>query len=237
MKICVAYVVVTLGRITNDFISRFADTHHRFPPGVPHDTLVICNGGPLKSDQALLLHELKPLFWPRPNDDGWDVSGYQYAAIGPCKDYDMMVCLGESNYFHRAGWLTRLVYAWQKYGPGMYGPYATNVIRAHLQTTAFCCPPSLLAKYPVKVTNQRERYDFEHGPKSLWRRASAEGVPVRLVTWDGEWLPQDWRTPKNILWRGDQSNLLMWSNHSDAFRDADAERKANWSKSADRDYA
>lgn len=236
MKIVICYISVTNGRITDEYCARFVATYREYPPGVEHDVLIIANGGPLPTNTALIFEGIKATMLPRQNDQGYDISAYIEASKGPCRNYDMMICLGESNYFHRSGWLARLVEAWTKHGPGMYGPYGTNVVRAHLQTTAFCCHPSMLRSYPVRVANKKARYEFEHGENSLWRRLDARGVPVRLVTWDGEWEPRMWRFPKDILWRGDQSNLLMWSNHSDAYRDADDKRKSNWSKSADRAF-
>ena len=236
MKIVLCYVVVTHGRITEEYVSRFVTTYHEYPPEAEHDTVIIANGGPLTSNIAVLFSGINSRTLARSNDDGWDISGYIEAAKGPCAGYDMILCLGESNYFHRPGWLRRFVEAWGKYGPGMYGPYATNVIRAHLQTTAFCCHPRMLQTYPMPVRNRSDRYEFEHGQYSLWRRLAKVRTPVRLVTWDGEWEPRAFRFPANIIWRGDQTNCLMWCNHSDFYRDAPADRKSNWSRSADRDF-
>jgi hypothetical protein len=169
----------------------------------------------------------------RENDGGWDISAYIAAARGPCSDYDAMLCLGESVYFHRAGWLKRLVEAWNKWGPGMYGPFSSNAIRSHLNTTAFFCAPKLLASYAAPVVDRKSRYEFEHGQGALWRRASTLGLSVRLVTWDSEWEPRAWRMQKDILWRGDQSSCLMWCNHSDNYAKADTRTKAFWQRYAD----
>ena len=236
MKICLCYIAVANGHLTDDFAVRFTSTYHACPPGYDHDTLVICNGGPLSTSQSVLFAGMNAKFWPRANDAGWDITAYLAAAKGPCKDYDMMLCLGESNYFHRPGWLLRFVEAWRKHGEGVYGPYGTNVVRAHLQTTAFACSPARLRDYPLRVADRKGRYEFEHGERSLWRRAAKHGKPVMLVTWDGEWSPRQWRSPENIIWRGDQSNCLMWCNHSDGFSDADQSRRASWARSADRTF-
>jgi hypothetical protein len=53
------------------------------------------------------------------------------------------------------------------------------------------------------------------------------GWPAMLLTSDGIWLPQQWHKPKNILWRGDQSN------HLEQWEQADKKARANWSKGAD----
>lgn len=236
MKACVVYLVVTSGRITSDFIARFVSSYRQFPAGIEHDLFVVCNGGPIKQEHGIMFSGLNAKFYPRKNDVGWDLSAYMDVANGICKEYDMMACLGESVYFHRAGWLARFAEVWKKEGPGMYGPFATNVVRAHLQTTAFVTSPRLLRHYPCKIATKKDRYEFEHGPQAFWRRLAEKGYPVRLVTWDGDWLPRDWRKPNNILWRGDQSNCVMWANHCDHYRDADETRKRNWSRSADREW-
>ncbi len=234
MRTCILYVAVTHGSKTADFCARFAATWNSFPPGADCDLIVSCQGGPLDTETSLLFSGLPVGFWPRVNDEARDIGAYLDAAKTISSDYEMMLCLGESVYFHREGWLKRLVEARERYGPGMYGPFATHVIRAHLQTTAFFCPPSFLREYPLRVTNRKERYEFEHGERALWRLLHARKIPVKLVTWNGEWGPGQWRIPPNILWRGDQSNLLMYSNHADRWRDET--RKRNWSASADRPY-
>lgn len=236
MRVCIAYIAVTKGPITDDYAARFVTTYQEYPPGADHDLLVIGNGGPLTTTTTVIFSPLAPRVLARANDGGWDVSAYIEAARGLCAGYDMMLCLGESNYFHRAGWLQRLIKAWERYGPGMYSPYSSNAIRAHMNTTAFCCPPILLRQYPGRVVDRPSRYEFEHGERSLWHLAQKRGMPVRMVTWDGEWEPRAWRFPQNILWRGDQSNLLMWCNHADGYANANLQTKIAWARRADSPY-
>lgn len=228
-------MAVSKGPITLDYCARFVTTYHEYPPGVEHDTLVICNGGPLSTAVSLLFSGMNAKMFPRSNN-GWDIGGYIEAAKGPCADYDMMLCCGESIHFHKAGWLRRLVQAWQKIGPGMYGSLSSNLVRPHLNTTGFCSPPILLAQYPRTVSSKGERYEFEHGENSFWRMVSRRAMPVRLVTWDGTWEPRAWRVPHNILWRGDQSNCLMWCQHTERFSHMDSATKEKWSRGADRPF-
>lgn len=236
MKIVVCYIAVTNGPITADYAARFCATYHEFPAGIEHEVLVIANGGPLPQEISLMFEPMKAKMYPRANDPGWDVSAYQDAARGPCASADMMFCCGESVYFHREGWLARLVDAWKKHGPGMYGPYASNTIRGHLNTTAFFTAPAIIRSYPLRVSTRSDRYQFEHGENALWRRVAQRGLPVRMVTWDGEWPPQTWRSPRNILWRGDQSNTLCWCNHTQRFAEADAKTKQNWLRTCDQAF-
>jgi hypothetical protein len=231
----VAYTAVCNGSATTDFAARFVSTWHETPPGIETDLMIICNGGPLNIEQNILFSLLKAKMFPRSND-GWDIGGQIEAARGPCADYDIVLFAGESVYFHREGWLKRLVDAYAKHGPGMYGVFSSNNVRGHLQTTAYFCPPLLLRQYPNKVFTREDRYEYEHGERALWRRVASAGMPVRLVTWDGEWEPRFWRMPQNIHYRGNQSNCLMWCNHSDGYAKADPVRKMNWARTYDQPF-
>lgn len=234
MKIAVAYIAVTNGKVTDDFASRFCATYRQFPGGEPHSLTVVCNGGPLPRQTGLLFAGIKCSFYPRANTPGWDIDGYRdFARI---TDADMLCCFGESVHFHRAGWLTRIAEAWTKHGPGMYSPFGSHSVRAHLGTTAFICPPKKLLEYPMPTRNKQERYAFEHGPNSFWRWLRGEGMPAVMVTWDGEWHPGQWRFPPNILWRGDQSNCLMFCSHTDDYDRAPQYKRRGWEKYINRPF-
>jgi hypothetical protein len=237
MTICIVYIAVSAGPITDQYASRFVSTFHEYPPGIEDvDILICCNGGPLSTSLSLIFAPLSARMFPRENDGGLDVSAYIAAARGPCANYEAILFLGESNYFHRAGWLKRLVEAWTRHGPGMYGPYASNAVRGHLNTTAFFTSPLFLRQYSRLVKDRPSRMEFEHGENALWRRVASQGRPVRMVTWDGEWEPRAWRMPKNIIWRGDQSNCLMWCNHNDGYANLDPARKQNWARMWDQPF-
>jgi hypothetical protein len=234
MRILLTYLTVTNGVRTQEFASRFAATYLQFPPGYPHKLLVVCNGGPPATELGLLFRPFEAAFYPRPNDPGWDVSAFVDVARGIGADYDLMVALGESCYFHRPDWLARLVEVAERYPKGMYGFFSSHVVRPHLNTTGFAVWPRWLVDYPRQVRSRDERYHFEHGEFSFWRHVHAKAGPVKLVTWDGDWNPGQWRLPQNILWRGDQSNCLIFCRHNDLYNDADKARQLNWSASIDR---
>lgn len=236
MKIAICYIAVTGGPITGEFCSRFVGSYLSYPPGEEHSTIVVCNGGPLKTTIAMMFNPMNPVFLARKNDEGFDLSGYMEVASGIGKDFDALLCLGESVYFHKEGWLKRFSEAWEKHGPGMYGPLASHNVRAHLNTTAFMCAPSLLLQYPVSRWNRPARYEFEHGTQSLWRRLHSKGFPTMLVTWDGEWPPGRWRQPNDILWRGTQNNLLLFCNHTERWFHAPLQQKQKWSQKADQKF-
>lgn len=234
MKCLILYIAVANGERTSHYCTRFVATWHEFPPLSDCDLLVACNGGPLPTELRIMFASLNAKFWPRANDGGKDISTYIEAAKTVAKDYDMILCLGESVHFFREGWLKRLVEARARWGEGMYGIYGSHVVRAHFQTTAFFVTPRLLAEYPLPVTDKQSRYAFEHGERSLWRRLHARGQAVKLATWDGCYDPKFWRTPANVLWKGDQSNCLMHCNHTERFANANETRKRSWQMSADR---
>lgn len=236
MRIVLCYIAVTHGAQTENYASRFVATYHLHPPGIEHDTLIIGNGGPVSTALSLIFAGMGARVFPRCNDGGWDISAYLEAARGPCHDYELMLCCGESIYFHRAGWLKRMAEAWERHGPGMYGSLSSNLVRTHLNTTGFCCTPTALAEYREPVIDRKSRYAFEHGPQAFWRRVSRRGLPVKLVTWEGEYDPPQWRQPPDILWRGNQTNCLMWCQHTDRYRLAIPETQRRWARGADRPY-
>lgn len=233
LKVLVVYIAVTHGPITANYCSRFVGSWIVNPPGVDCDLVVSCNGGPLAIETAMLFLPLQAKFYPRSNDPGWDISAF--LDIVRAFECDMICCLGESVYFHRPNWLKRVVDTWTRFGPGMYGFFSSHAGNAHLNTTAFCVDPKYLKGYP-HVSTHAQRYEFEHGPTALWRRVHSFGAPVMLVTWDGAWKPGQWRQGKNILWRGDQTNCMVWANHVDRYWAAAPLTKAKWANRSDQPF-
>jgi len=232
MRIILAYIAVTGGPNTYEYCSRFVGSYLACKPGVEHETVVCCNGGPLPMETAMLFQTLPSVrFLPRKNDPGFDITAYQDVAFRfKC---DILMCAGETIYFHREGWLKRYVEAWKRYGPGMYGTFSSNLVRPHLNTTGFCVAPTFLRGSP-RPQSRQERYDFEHGKNAFWTKVSTLGGATRLVTFDGCYDVPQWRYPQNIMWRGDQSNCLMLCSHTDRYAEADEATKLKWSKGSDR---
>lgn len=234
MKPTLLYCHVTQGVRSAEFAARFVGTFLTNSPGEDFNLVVGCNGGPPSTEIGLMFAPFESVaFYPRVNDPGWDLSLYIDAAHNICKDAELLVCLGESVYYHRPGWLKRVVEEWQRYGPGLYGFYSSFIQRPHMNTTAFATHPRLLREYPFPVRTHGERYNFEHGHNSFWRYVRNRGMPTRLVTFDGCWEPFLWRFAPNILFRGDQSNCLALCNHTTRFAEADPGTQAAWAQHAD----
>jgi len=233
-NVVVAYIAVSDPNLysIDTYAPRFRDTYLKFAAGYPHRLIVVCNGGKLTPFRQKHFAGLNCEFYVRPNDGGKDISGYQAIAhTVPC---DFLVCLGESVYFHREGWLKRLVEARLENGPGMYGVFSSHCVRAHLNTNAFGCDPWFLQKYPP--VEAAMRYEFEHGGSALWRRIVASKAKAMLVTWNGVWEPGQWRVPDNIMMRGDQSNCLCWCKHTDKYFGGDNHLKLHWAQLSDAPY-
>jgi hypothetical protein len=228
--IVVVYIAVKDNPLLVSHATHFVDTYKQFPAGVDHRLIVVCNGGKLPPKMEAIFAPIKPQFLPRENDGGWDISAY--IDVAHRFDSDLQVCFGESVYFHRAGWLERLSESRKFFGWGMHGCLSSYSVRPHLNTTAFAVTPEDLRAYPFPKS-KAERYEFEHGENALWRRITRLRGEARLVTWDGSYDIDDWRTPKDILFRGDQSNCLVHCNHTDRFAAASPAVKERWRQGAD----
>lgn len=237
MSVCLLYTTVTNGPLTAQLAQRFVDTYRIFGPGAEHDTVIICNGGPASEETGQHLKQLPNVrFFPRANE-GYDIGGYIQASRDVVSAYDLVLCMGESVFFHRPGWLKRLLEAYTKNGEGFYGFYSSNLVRTHCFTTAFAADPERLVQFPYDIASRDSRYNFEHGVKSFWRWEMLCGRATVLVTWDGDWLPEQWRLPANIVFRGDQSNCLFWCNHTLRYQEANEQTKLSWGRWADQPYS
>jgi hypothetical protein len=229
MKVLIAYICVSKGKRTGEFLSRFRLTYDRFPPGYPHEVVCCCNGGPLEVDDAVWMRQEWKCYL-RKNDPGWDLSAYFDVARN--FECDILVCLGESCFFHREGWLKRIVDVEDMAPHGMYGFYASNLVTKHLNTTGFAIAPALLRHCSIPKTRE-ERLAFEHGKPPFWKLVANLGRPVKLVTFDGAYDPPMWRAAPNALWKGNQSSLLVFSSHTERFFNATPEVKRRWERHAD----
>lgn len=231
MKMLVVYICVSKGRQSKYYAERFISSYHKFRPGFNHELLVVFNGQRPPTELQNAFAGYPKSSYIRDNS-GFDIGAYQ--DVAEKWNPDLMLCLGESVYFHRPEWLLRLAEAYEQHGPGMYGLLSSYQLQPHLNTTAFACSPGLIRSYPLFAATKGDRYHFEHGAHALWRRVAAVGAyAVKFVTWDGEWDLEDWRKPDNILCRGDQSNLLAFCNHSDNFARAQGDTKRRLADLAD----
>lgn len=231
----ILYVHPVFSEDYNNVARRFVDTYKRFPAGASHKLWVICNGGVLSPQQKAIYAGTNPVFMSRDNT-GWDVGAFLDACTAIVESgvkCDMVMCCGSNTHFKRAGWLRRLSDVWDKNGPGMYGVTASYEIRPHFNTSSFVCPPKLVADYPFSVTCMEDRYHFEWGSRSLMRQAESAGMPVLLVTWDGEYPVSQFRKARNGYRNGDQSGCLAYFRHSDTYDAAPQDQRFHLAEYAD----
>lgn len=105
----------------------------------------------------------------------------------------------------------------QERGDGLYGASASYWVTPHIRTAGFWCNPELIAAYPTEIRTYQDRYEFEHGERSITRLAEHLGLGCWMVTWDGVYAQAEWRTPPNVFWRGDQSNCLFYDRLHDLY--------------------
>lgn len=214
------YIYPVFGGHHDQCAARFVDSYRANPPGIHHETFVVCNGGPPSAFARLLFSPIACEFIQH-DDSGWDIGAYQ--KFVEVVDSDMVMFCGGSTYFHKPNWLMRMA---QVFNPNdLHGVFATYHMSAHIRTTGFCCSSALLRSYPHKVTRTEQRYGFEHGPQSLTAWCQKNGRRCRLVTWTGAYDSAQWKLPTNSYHRGNQSDCLMYDRLTDAYFSSSAERQ------------
>lgn len=206
---------------------RFLKTYKQFKPSIPH-RLVVVNCGQDGHDG--MFDEVATDYYSY-SGGGYDCGTYQ--EIGGKLDSDLVVGLNTHTYFWKHGWLDNFVGAVRSNGAGVYGATASYELHPHLRTPCIAFSPSVMAKYPWKVTSREQAAWFESGPNnfSLW--ATLNGYKSFLVTDDGVYPRSKWRDPSDIFRRGDQSNCLVKDRHTDIFDSETPQERAVLAARAD----
>lgn len=212
LKVTVVYVYVMNSPQHGCEAVRFVQTYMEKPPGYPHKTIVVLNGGEPNDYVRGLFAPLPELSFHVHDNSGYDIGGFQAVARAN-PDEDLMVFFGSSGFFKGPGWLARMVESFQKHGDALYGVMGNTGderfnVYPHIRTTAFWISPRLLNLYPHRVTTPEGRYPFEHGPDCLTRWIRRQGLKALVVTWSGEYEAQDWLAIPNGFRSGDESAML-----------------------------
>jgi hypothetical protein len=195
--------------------AQFAASHSEKLPGIPHETLVVCNGVGVNDDTRELFARLPQCSFIDHDNSGWDIGGFLLAArTVPC---DLMVFFGSHTYFRKPGWLARMLEIYLERGVALYGCTGNQGdlrvgVHPHIRTTGFWCPPSLLAAYPHPVTSTGgggQRYQFEHGQNCLTNWVKGLGMVPWVVGWNDVKHVDVCDSMPNGYHQGDQSNLLV----------------------------
>jgi hypothetical protein len=219
VKISTVYVYPLVG--SEHYLNlavRFLKTYHEHPPGLEHESIIVCNGNPPDEETAFLFGSLPNVVFTHHDNSGFDCGAYQSAARNfPC---DLMVFFGASTYFKREGWLKQMAESYEKHGAGLYGAMGNRGVipigvHPHIRTTAFWMNPEWMNAYPHRITRSDQRYGFEHGQDCLTSWVYRKRGRVMVVGWSGAYEQGLWDSIPNGYHRGDQSDLLAGDRNSE----------------------
>jgi hypothetical protein len=201
------------------FTRRFIETYTAHPAGVEHQLIVGVVGQDLNGSRRRAFDSLKCRFMDLPAD-GWGITCFQKIARN--LDSNFAVFCEAKTYFHRAGWLEKMVEARMSFGEGLYGGSGHSLeCFPHLRTALFGCHPKALSSFRP-ITTREEAGRFEHGKDNFTNSFKS---CAHSVMWDGVLHYPFNMVTKNNFRDGDQSNLLAFDRHTDLYSDATEERK------------
>lgn len=200
------------GEKYHELASRFLNSYCLYPPLALHTTTIILNGGHQPDDISPLFHALPNVKFFEHDNSGMDIGAYQ--AVSRLSTASMILFLTASSYFRRPGWLNRMAQAFQRHGNALYGAMGNRGdarvnCAPHVRSTGFWLSPALFNSYPHRITDNSQRYPFEHGKDCLTQWVYRQGLKVWVVGFDGEYEWAHWDMIPNGYHRGDQSNLLV----------------------------
>lgn len=213
VKITLVTIRVPGNRNYDSVTERWRTTYLKFRPTISHDVVIVDSdphtaGEPGK--HAAITNDFR-LY----KGGGWDCGAWQFA--GREIETDFLICCNTSTHFWKHGWMERIVEEFERHGDGLYGPLASMAYFPHIRTPCMAFPPRVINAYPFAVTSRDDTYGFEclsgRNNFTLWCRDN--GFAPRMVTFDGCYTMKDWRTPKGVFWKDDQSNLLVLDRHAD----------------------
>jgi hypothetical protein len=184
---CYNYPTANFGPQHADYAEHFVTSYRNNPPHKDHQMIVVSNGGKPDARAIEQFSSIGGAMFLSRDNVGMDIGAYQFAALRiPC---DLMVFFGGSSYFRRPGWLRRMMGAYNCYGDGLYGCSGNQGdirvnVWPHVRTTGFWCNPKLLNEHPFKVTDNSQRYPWEHSENSITQFAISKGLPAYIVGWD-----------------------------------------------------
>lgn len=223
MKVALFYPLpFNLWHSYEDYVFRFSETFKNFPPEHDYALYLTCHWGTPTDRIRKMFYGLKAIYLDY-NGDGCQIGAQQNTALICPRDF--FVGFTVHNYFHRSGWLKRMMEAREKHGPGLYGSSASLEGSPHIRTAGYGMDRALWGKYPQSIDTRDACSRFENGDWSVTKFVTDQGLPAMQVTWDGEQSQEDWRKPDGVFRRGEQNAMLMWDRHTEIYSDAEPEEK------------
>lgn len=216
MKITLVYCYPLNGK--NNFAPyahEFVASYQRNPPGLEHDTLIVCNGEPASDTSKALFNPLPSVSFIDHDNSGWDIGAFQLAAQK--SDAHFMIFCGSHTYFRKPGWMIRMKEVFDQFGDALYGSTGNQGdpscgVSPHVRTTGFWCTPEMMRQYPLKVTQPGaggQRYEMEHGANCMTTWVIRSMRQALVVGWDCVQDVTRCNSIPNGYHSGDQSNLLV----------------------------
>lgn len=201
--------------IYREAVRRFAQTYKAHPAGHPHTLILMNTNDGLTPEIAADFADVPHILWPYAGT-GWDIGAHQLAAkvLSPA---DWLMCFSSWAWFDRPGWLAAFAKARDVHGDALYGSTASHERRPHIRGTGFFCSAQTFQRYPRLVDSRRESFEFESGIDSLTMQCIHRRQCAYLVTPDGIYDHNNFRTAANVFRRGSQMNLWTRDKHTDIF--------------------
>lgn len=210
------------------YVYRFVKSFKAHPPGADYELILTCNWGEPTDEIHKLFYGTKAKFIPY-YGGGCQIGAQQ--AVASTLDEGFIIGFTTHAWFHRAGWLDRLMKVRREQGPGLYGVCPSLEGKAHLRTSCYGMDAGMWHQYPRTVESREDCSRFECGDWCLseWF-INASGMNVPIVYWDSvqgisDAVPNGYRD-------GNQEQLLVWDRHTDIYEDADDVEKKRLSDMA-----
>jgi len=216
------------------FIQRFCETWRKYPPGIRCFLYAVTQGAKANEELYDLFTGL-PVGFER-YDEGMDLGAQQHIA-GMSNDA-FQVNMTSRCYFHRPGWLARMVRFRLANGPGLYGVSCSKEGgKLHVCTRAHAYDVDEFKLYPHNITSRDQGVFCELGDGSLTDWYWSIGKTPQIVTWadnspyfvcSPEIHPSQTISSEcfgNGFRHGDQSDVLVWDRHTDIYSSADDQEK------------
>lgn len=241
MKVAILYLHV-VGKSTPDapppehyrhWSLRFIDSYKKHAADdAKHDLIIVSCGGLVTAETCELFKDIATGHVAYLGG-GWDIGAHQNAAMQVKDRYDFVICMATPTYFARNGFIFRICQARDMFGDGVYGPTASYENNPHIRTCCWAFDPKTFAQYPHTIDSREKTFQAESGKLSIFDWYAWKNLRAILVTVEGSYERGDWRKPKNIFRRGDQSNCFVFDRHSDIYASADNQIKLELERRAD----
>lgn len=209
-------------------VERFCETFQKFPPGADCTLAAMCCSRWPTGEEMEIFRQLpvKVEFF-RYDGKGYDIGAHQHFAFQAGNAF----CVNVSTrvYFHREGWLKKMLESRDYFGPGLFGTAVSREVgykvsfdrlRIHFRTHCYGIEASELRDYPLLINTRERGFMLEHGacdnPEGTfleWCSRRPQNA-IACVFWDGAWRPNEWFDRPNQFRMGDQSNLLVFDKHT-----------------------